>query len=715
MTMLRERLLSRTSVQLQAWIFAFAITGLHPHSVLAQSPKYDDRLTQSSPVLQTPRAPLMSLVQVTGTEEFVTMGNVAMGPTLGLQGVIYREGGYRKAGNYDGHTDGYVRWHVILRRVDGQPFSRDETLKIRFLATYSGKEPEVIHMVELRQGDLESQTSFLAPSYARGNRNYYWPRTVCHVYSDGRELRGLRGMAQSNNFNQPPTNATQISVQSIALGSIDVLKKMDSVDAVRLKKLRAIEASGRWLYREANIGLVKNLPTDWRELGAISSFSIDVEDLPRLADEQSIALQQYVVAGGQLTIVNGASNAKPRDEVDRWLGEHLRAVASSPKAWETVWEKSVKRNSLMQSVGFGHLVLYDDESLDSSTIRETAILLRNNSRIDRIQNSEFMNWLIPKLGQPPVVAFCLSIGAFALTAGPLLLWWTNFKRRRPILLLLLFPFIATLITGSIFAYAILHDGFTTSGRIRSMTWVDASSGFGCAYSRQTYFSGFPDSSTIFQPTSEVWEIFSPDEDRDQYSYDPDPSNDVSLQAVDDKQVYRGLLTAREQKQWVVTTPVDALRPFQWIPASEDKGPRVRNELSEAWKLAVFVDDAKKFWVADRIDANAEVDLRSSSLEEVGILLTDALPKLTYPPGYFYNGSYSLFGWFSGNNRYYGSRISPGTSVITDMEEIVTTWQNKELAKPQHFLIQLEQAKHLDRPYATDVIETDSSHLMMGTW
>ncbi len=666
-------------------------------------------------VTQIPRQSLQNLVKVNDQDECVTLGNALMGRTNGLEGIVCREGDFGTGNDFGG----YVRWHVVFRRIDGLPFPRDEQLRMSFLATYTGYEPEVIHGIELRQGDFESRSSFLAPSYSRGSPGYHWRQVFCRVYSDGRELRGLRGMHNGGyNYNGQQNADPQAKFRSIVIGSRDSINELATLTTEERQKFGTLESKNRWLLSQSHLALLKNLPTDWREIAAKPSYAIDADELKLLVPEQSLTLQQFVVAGGQLIIADCQTvldtSGELRKDVDEWLKKFVPSTAKNPESWDIKKDVNTNRKEKSLPIGFGKIVVYQDD-VDQFTKPQAALSIFNTvPRLDRLFDTEMMNWMIPKLGQPPVLMFCLSIGAFAVMAGPGLLWWTNVKTRRPIWLLVFFPLFALLITSSIFAYALVHDGFGTSGRIRSITWVDAESGFGCAYSRQTYFSGFPPSITAFKNVSEVWEVQSPHEDR-RRTYTSEPESDVSLRTADGQQIYRGLLTAREQKQWMVTTPVAGLKPFEWARPSDDKAPRVRNLLREAWQLAIFVDRDKNLYSVPRLAAESESELQPIAIEDARKRLIDATPKPLYPVGYFGNGSQSLFDWFSNNSNYRSASLGNGVNLPESIEAVIESWPKGELAKPNRFMILLERADHLDRPYQANVTETDSSHLMMGTW
>ncbi len=684
-------------------------------AVHAQSAK----TTATSPVVQTTptivqvaRQPLRSRFGTTDSEEVITLGNQTPGDRIGLEGVVYRYTDVKTA-NQNG---GYIRWYVLLRRMDGMPFARDEQLQLEFIAMSTGFEPEVLHNIELTQGALESTSSFLVPEYP-DDASYRWQNRVIRFYRNGRELRGLKASQRGNNNNNNVASQRNNGVSKLPTVMIGTSASLSSIaSSAALVELQSLESKEGWCLPHESLALLSRLPTDWRELAVYPSLAIGADELSTCNPQQTKALRQYVATGGKLIIADCPIKPDLREDIAAWIKAFSPASLSNSKHVNS--NRESQPSSLLFSIGFGELIVHQGKQNDAYGPQSLFAVSSRDSRLDRLFGVELMEWTIPKLGQPPVIAFCFSIGAFAVLAGPVLLWWTNVKTRRPIWFLLFFPLFAFVITSSIFAYAIIHDGLGITGRIRSITWVDAQSGFGSAYSRQTYFSGFPPSSVEFKNTSEFWEVPSPHDERGP-DYSNDPHSDVRLQVIGDRQIYQGLLTAREQKQWIVTTPVEDLKPFEWLEPSDEGDKRIRNRLSETWKMGLFVDKDRKIYVVDGLATGKAIEAKSISLDDARILLNKAVPKLLYPPGYSDVGSQSLFGWFNNSRSYYNRYQSNANgnvkSLQSSFESTLDKWSIDSIVKPNQFILIIDRADHLDRPFETNVYETDSSHFVMGTW
>ncbi len=670
--------------------------------------------SQTTPsTVQVARQPLRNRFGSTASEEVITLGSPVPGERLGLEGIVYR---YTDVRNVKGNQNGgYIRWYVLLRRMDGKPFARDERLQLEFLSSSTGFEPEVVHTIELGQGALESKSSFLVPDYPDERSSYRWQNRIVRFYSNGRELRGLTtsNRPSYNSAVPQPSNAVS-NLPAVVIGTSASMDNL--VSSADLNEFKSLESKEGWVLPHLSLALLSHLPTDWRELAVYTSLAIGADELLTCSPQQTLALRQYVAAGGKLVIADCPIKPAIREDIAAWINSFSPASLTSLRRMNA--NRGNQPNYFLRSIGFGELVVFEGKLDDTYGPQSIFAVPFGDSRLERLFDVDLMDWTIPKLGQPPVIAFCLSIGAFAVLAGPVLLWWTNVKTRRPIWLLLFFPLFAFVITSSIFAYAVIHDGFGITSRIRSITWVDAQSGLGFAYSRQTYFSGFPPASVEFKNTSEIWEVPSPHDDRGSV-YMSDPHSDVRLQMIGDRQIYRGLLTAREQKQWLVTTPLEGLKPFEWLEATDENVKQVRNTMSEPWKLGILVDEERKIYVVDGLAAGKSIEAKSISIEDARIMLNKASPKPFYPEGYSDAGSQSLFGWFNNSqsyaNRYKANINSSGKTLQSSFESTLDNWSNESLVKPNQFILLIDRADHLDRPFKTNITETDSSHFVIGTW
>ncbi len=194
---------------------------------------------------------------MTDDHEVIALGNGSpysqLGEKLGLEGIIVLE----RIPSKEAILGGYQRCHVIIRRIDGRPFPADDQLELLFYQRHSGIEPIVQHTLSLRQGALESQTSFLAPSYAfhQPNGYFYWSVTTCKILRGGRELKGLETIHHSNrDYSAGASNPawTSIGIVNSVEWSKEVVETPSAITSLMAKE--------HWLSRSHKMAHLTKLP-----------------------------------------------------------------------------------------------------------------------------------------------------------------------------------------------------------------------------------------------------------------------------------------------------------------------------------------------------------------------------------------------------------------------------------------------------------------------
>jgi hypothetical protein len=121
-------------------------------------------------------------------------------------------------------------------------------------------------------------------------------------------------------------------------------------------------------------------------------------------------------------------------------------------------------------------------------------------------NSDFSNWLVPGVGQAPVVEFQVLITLFVLAIGPLNYWLLQ-RSGRLHLLVVTVPLGALLLTGGLLLYGIISDGFYTKVRIHSVTLLDQQQGEAVTQSRLSYYASLsPADGLRFRDTTAIYSI-----------------------------------------------------------------------------------------------------------------------------------------------------------------------------------------------------------------
>jgi hypothetical protein len=164
------------------------------------------------------------------------------------------------------------------------------------------------------------------------------------------------------------------------------------------------------------------------------------------------------------------------------------------------------------------------------------------------RNEDFWNFLIPGIGQAPVLSFLVFITLFVVVIGPVNYYMLQ-RRKRLYMLLLTVPAGALLVTLGLFAYAMFTDGIGVKSRVRSYTTIDQRTGFAAATSRQAYYASIaPSKGLMFQDDT----VITP------YLHDPMTRNGQrSIRRLvhwsdHDQQLKGGYMSSRTISQLLVT-------------------------------------------------------------------------------------------------------------------------------------------------------------------
>lgn len=230
----------------------------------------------------------------------------------------------------------------------------------------------------------------------------------------------------------------------------------------------------------------------WVETGG----NLIVYDLPPDPSEIDLALQvkerAYAVEGW-----------RPSDDVfdiiRRNRFEHMPAAkaTSTVTTVEAAWPnapESIKRRNLQ----LGQVFLFASSPFPGSMqdwvnwIDATGLDRLSWSRRTGIGSPEgqtdFYEFLVPGVGDVPIIAFLCIVTVFAIVIGPVN-YWFFYRRKQLHLLLLTTPLIAILTSTFLFIYAAASDGFGIRSRTTSVTLLDHRSESAVTLQRLCFFAG----------------------------------------------------------------------------------------------------------------------------------------------------------------------------------------------------------------------------------
>jgi hypothetical protein len=222
-------------------------------------------------------------------------------------------------------------------------------------------------------------------------------------------------------------------------------------------------------------------------------------------------------------------------------------------------------------------------------------------------NDTYWTWLIRSVGQPPVKSFVLLNLLFAIIVGPVCYF---FLRRRERLYLLYFvaPCLAALVTGSLFAYALVSDGVTTKQRTRQISWIDLSNDHHVSQSRSTYYRvlGYGQNIQIAGDAA-IYPIRHSPTDNPYYGRN---SGEGLLHGeyIDSSGLQflgSGFLPTRNQVQYLTIQPWTSEESIDIDWDSE----QVTNHLPQTIRQLLISDDDGKYWEATDLATQSTVTLQ----------------------------------------------------------------------------------------------------------
>ncbi len=310
-------------------------------------------------------------------------------------------------------------------------------------------------------------------------------------------------------------------------------------------------------------------------------------------------------------------------------------------------------------------------------------------------NDNYWMWLIESVGQPPVKSFVFLNTLFVIVVGPLC--YLLFRRRGRLYLLYFFaPFLATIVTVGLFAYALAADGIKTQTRIRQITWLDLHNGYAVEQSRQTYYAVFGGGGGIkFADDSAIYPVRNtPAQDRYRRHRSNSARRGQIVIDADSQRFSGSFLPPRNQVQYLVTQPreMDAPLLFEFAAGTV----KVTNRLSYAMDRLLVRDVNSGFWGTKNVAAGATVTLEPAS----PIDLTDLLDDSVLPP----LGEVPMLN----NNRGWGRGIKTGMQVSM-LEGKLQRWSQN--LPPRSFVATAELGD--EQLGVKDAVVIDSVHVLMG--
>jgi hypothetical protein len=378
----------------------------------------------------------------------------------------------------------------------------------------------------------------------------------------------------------------------------------------------------------------------------------------------------------------------------------------------------------MRSIGLGRLVAIaadepfpGDESdwvwIFNSVPRHHWMWYQRNGFSLYRKNDDYWTFLIPGVGEAPVLSFVLLVSLFAVLIGPVN--YTLLKRaKRLYLLLLTVPIGAAIVTAALFSYALVTDGLGVRVRARSFTDLDQRTGRAVSWSRQSYYAAlapsrglsFPDDATVFP-----------------LIYEPEKGNGPGAQRAltwdGGQNLRRGYLASRTTTQYVVMRTTRASEQLA-VQIAFGRAPQVENRLGAHVQYILLCDPTGAYWEGGEMARNASRTL-SPTILQTG---SDRLQKLfrenplALPHGYDPDLHSLNFDW--SQRRYYGYASDSGAMqplmATSILESNLVLASRPTLDPPANntYLAVIESSPVV--PFGVPRVRQEASlHVIRGRW
>jgi hypothetical protein len=307
-------------------------------------------------------------------------------------------------------------------------------------------------------------------------------------------------------------------------------------------------------------------------------------------------------------------------------GEQLEEQASSGEQWDENRKAFLKAHSPFQvrsrPFGMGHIILLADENPFPGATFRWAQLWHHFDR-DKLNwaqrhgiwpekniatNLDFFRFLVPGIGQTPVISFLSLITLFMILVGPINYIVLSRQKRIPWILVSV-PLASGLFILGLFLFAFFGDGFTTRARLKSVTTL--ANGRAACMSRQTYFTAFaPSQGMLYPKDTAVYTLAYP-----QHIKRNTEKLNIDFVVQDKSTQLRGpLLAPREQRQFVTMRSAACVAELKIAEQPDTEKIVVTNALGATVKTGIIIGTQGNFYVVKDLAAGDTTTIAPTSSE-----------------------------------------------------------------------------------------------------
>jgi hypothetical protein len=306
-------------------------------------------------------------------------------------------------------------------------------------------------------------------------------------------------------------------------GTLVVLRAPDANELVELLNVSPVQTSSDVAALEGVVEFVASQAI--QEADRLTSWVLSVEgDQAQGRIEMSgSSLRDQSSTGVFPMVAEATALARQKNAAIAQARQMLAETNSDVEAFRSSWS-----NGSVHNVSAGLVIGLPGESIDdlySFEVLRQLIGYKTSPMLQRgvdplMGDTRSRGWLIPGVAEPPVYTFMGILTLFVLLVGPVAYRWTTLGHRSH-LMFLIAPALALITTAAMFTYSIVSDGFSTTVRVRQLTWIDGENGSAVERTRTTLFSGIspregvqfaPDAEVMFYPSggTKSWDELSSD-------------------------------------------------------------------------------------------------------------------------------------------------------------------------------------------------------------
>ena len=354
------------------------------------------------------------------------------------------------------------------------------------------------------------------------------------------------------------------------------------------------------------------------------------------------------------------------------------------------------------SLGLGHVTLFAEpwenhvrEFGSGQLVPDYASHLRmhfaTTGDMTRSNYSSFWDWVIPGVGQPPVLLFQVLISLFVVAIGPLNYFMLRRKGRLHLLVVTV-PLSAVVATGGLVGYAALAEGFDTRVRVRSFTYLDQARGEAACWSRQTYFAGVAPSDGLRFPADVA--VY-------RYSSGSRENDNLRLETVWDanQHLAAGWIQSRTMAQFMCLRSRATTAALQ-IESQAGTPPHVTNQLGTHVTALLLSDNSGNIYAALNLANGDQAVLQANQVAEACTAIGDTINAnalgMDHPSGAGNRGN-DYLEW-----------------LITRVESDTAAIQRQSLPlAPRTYVALVEKSPEV--AIGCDADQEHSLHLIWGRW